>query len=111
MSTRVRWLVVGTISNLWRISFSLAGVMTETVGSTASCSLMATREWFDDSSSEGEAPIRVRLLKNGGKKKSTSSMSSKKERKRKVELNKEKKIEQMREVSVVVKLALKDFTS
>jgi hypothetical protein len=38
-------------------------------------------------------------------------MSSKKERKRKVELNKEKKVEQMSEVRVVVKLALEDFTS
>jgi hypothetical protein len=37
VSTRVRWLVVRTISRLW-ISFSLAGVMTETAGSTASCS-------------------------------------------------------------------------
>ncbi|KAI2492940.1 hypothetical protein MHU86_21618 [Fragilaria crotonensis] len=69
------------------------------------------REWFEDSSSEGEAPIRVRLMKNGGKKKSTSSMSLKKERKRKVELDKEKKIEQMREIRVVVKLELKNFTS
>ena len=111
VSTRVRWLVVRTISRLW-ISFSLAGVMTETAGSTASCSSMTTKEWFEDSSSEGEAPIRVRLLNRiWGKKKSTSSMSSKKERKRKVELDKEKKVEQMSEVRVVVKLALEDFTS
>ena len=42
-------------------------------------------------------------------------MSSKQQRKRKVELNKEKKIvrkvEQMSDVRVVVKLASKDFTS
>ena len=111
MSTHVCWLVVRTTSRFW-ISFLLAaGVMTETAGSTASCSSMTMREWFEDSSSEGEAPIRVRLMKNGGKKKSTSSMSLKKERKRKVELDKEKKVEQMREIRVVVKLELKNFTS
>ena len=111
--------------------------MTETLGSTASCSTMTRSEWFEDSSSEGDAPIRFRLIKKGGgKKKSTLSMSSKNKarKKKKVELDieqntggrmalrvslkkkKEKKkivqkVEKMVMVEVVVKIALKDFVS
>ena len=113
--------------------------MTETLGSTASCSTMTRSEWFEDSSSEGDAPIRFRLIKKGGgKKKSTLSMSSKNKarKKKKVELDieqntggrmalrvslkkkkkKEKKkivqkVEKMVKVEVVVKIALKDFVS
>jgi hypothetical protein len=46
-------------------------MMTETLGSTALSSLIS-REWFEDSSLEGKAPICVRLLKQGEKKKPTS---------------------------------------
>jgi hypothetical protein len=102
---------------------------TETSGSTALSSSISTREWFEDSSLEGEAPIRVRLLKKGGKK---TPMLLKKKMKRKVEqevaqitvptearvpLKKKKKkkfvqnVEQMVEVRVVVKIALKDDVS
>ena len=102
---------------------------TETLGSTASSSSISTREWFEDSPLEGEAPIRVRLLKKGGKK---TPMLLKKKMKRKVEqevaqitlptaarvpLKKKKKkkfvqnVEQMVEVRVVVKIALKDVVS
>ena len=101
---------------------------TETSGSTASSSLISTREWFEDSSLEGEAPICVRLLKKGGKK---TPMLLKKKMKRKVEqevaqitlptaarvpLKKKKKkfvqnVEQMVEARVVVKIALKDVVS
>ena len=46
--------------------------MTETSASTASTSTITRKEWFEDSSLEGEARIRVRLLKKGGKKKPMS---------------------------------------
>ena len=56
-------------------------LMTETSASTASSSSIS-RKWFEDSSLEGEAPIRVRLLKKGGKK---TPMLLKKKMTRKVE--------------------------
>jgi hypothetical protein len=97
-------------------------MMTETSGLTAS-SLSISRDWFEDSSLEGEAPICFRLLKKGGKKKPTllkTKMTRKVEQitlstAARVPLKKKKKfvqnVKQMVEVRVVVKIALTDVVS
>jgi hypothetical protein len=57
-------------------------MMTETSASTALTSTITRKEWFEDSSLEGEARICVRLLEKGGKNK---PMLLKKKMTRKVE--------------------------